>query len=191
MVARYNWIMHRAIFLDRDGVIIENRSDYVLSWSDVEFYPQALEALRRIHPKIKIVIVTNQSAVGRGLITLDAAQELNQRIEREILNRGGRVDGFFMCPHAPEQTCLCRKPQPGLILQAARELQIDLSNSLMVGDALTDILAGKNAGIRRTILLRTGRGSHQAALPELDLLDDVHIYDTLLDAIQEQSGFLA
>ena len=178
--------MHKAIFLDRDGVIIENRQNYVLSWSDVEFFPKALEALSKIQPEIKIIIVTNQSAVGRGLISLQDALDINRRIEQEILKNGGRVDGFVMCPHSPEQACFCRKPQPGLILQAARDMNIDLAQSVLIGDALTDILAGKNAGIHRTILLRTGRGSHQATLPELNLLQDVMIYNTLSEAVQDQ-----
>jgi len=183
--------MHSAIFLDRDGVIIENKSDYVLSWSDVEFFPQALKALQKISQSpFKIVIITNQSAVGRGLITLHVAQALNRRIEQEILKHGGRVDGLFMCPHSPEQACTCRKPQPGLIFQAAHQLDIDLSTSILVGDALTDIFAGINAGIRRTILVKTGRGSQQAALPEMDRMNEVLIYDTLLDAILKQPEFL-
>jgi D-glycero-D-manno-heptose 1,7-bisphosphate phosphatase len=181
--------MHKAIFMDRDGVIIENRPNYVLSWSDVEFLPQSFDALRIIHPDVKIVIITNQSAIGRGLITLQAAQELNQQIEQEIHNHGGRVDGSYMCPHAPQQACQCRKPQPGLILRAARELDIDLANSLMIGDALSDVLAGKNSGIPKNILVETGRGSQQILLPELHLIDDILIYKNLLTAILDQPGF--
>ena len=174
-----NSLAHRTTWL---------RSDF-LGWSDVEFFPQALTALSKIQPEIKIIIVTNQSAVGRGLIRLQDALEINQRIEQEILKHGGRVDGFFMCPHSPEQACFCRKPQPGLILQAARDQNIDLAQSVLVGDALPGIHAGKNAGIHRTILLRTGRGSHQAVLPELKLVQDVIIYDTLSEAVQDQPEF--
>jgi D-glycero-D-manno-heptose 1,7-bisphosphate phosphatase len=181
--------MHKAIFMDRDGVIIQNRPNYVLSWSDVEYLPQSFEALRIIHPTIKIIIITNQSAVGRGLITLQAAQALNQRIEQEIRDHGGRVDGSYMCPHSPQQACQCRKPQPGLILRAARELDIDLDNSLLIGDALSDILAGKNAGIPKNILVETGRGSQQILLPELHLIDDILIYKNLLTAVLDQPGF--
>lgn len=181
--------MHKAIFMDRDGVIIENRQNYVLSWSDVDFLPDSFEALQIIHPAIKIIIITNQSAVGRGLITLQAAQTLNQRIEQEIRNHGGRVDASYMCPHSPQQACQCRKPQPGLILQAARELDIDLDHSLMIGDALSDMLAGKNAGIPKNILVETGRGSQQILLPELHRIDDILIYKNLLSAVRDQPGF--
>jgi D-glycero-D-manno-heptose 1,7-bisphosphate phosphatase len=182
--------MHTAIFLDRDGVIIENRSNYVLSWSDVEFFPQAIEAFRKIaNSPYKIVIITNQSAIGRGLITLEAAQKINRRIEQIIIKNGGKIDGLFMCPHSPEDACLCRKPQPGLFFQAAQELEIDLPSSIMIGDALTDILAAHNAGIRKAILVKTGRGTTQAVLPEFDQIEGVQVYGTLLEAVQNLPDF--
>jgi D-glycero-D-manno-heptose 1,7-bisphosphate phosphatase len=182
--------MHTAIFMDRDGVIIENRPHYVLTWSDVEFIPQSLEALRRIRPTIKVIIISNQSAVGRGLINLSEALALNRRIEEEIRNHGGRVDGSYLCPHSPQQACQCRKPRPGLILQAARELDLDLAHSIMIGDALSDILAGKNAGITKNILVETGRGSQQLLLPELRQIDDLLIYSNLLTALLDQPEFI-
>jgi D-glycero-D-manno-heptose 1,7-bisphosphate phosphatase len=182
--------MHTAIFLDRDGVIIENRANYVRNWSDVELFPQALEALRRIsYYTIKVVIITNQSAVGRGLISLQDAQEINHRIEQVINENGGRIDGFFMCPHSPDEACFCRKPKPGLFFQAAEALDINLPASIMVGDALTDIIAAKNAGILRTFLVKTGRGASQSALPEMNQLKDVQIFNTLLEAVQVQPDF--
>lgn len=182
--------MHKAIFLDRDGVIIENRPNYVLSWSEVDFYPQALEALRKIKNfPIKIVIITNQSAIGRGLLSLNDAHEINHRIKQVIEGNGGRIDGIFMCPHSPDEACSCRKPKPGLFFQAAEKLDIDLSVSVMVGDAFTDIIAAKNAGISKTFLVRTGRGSSQTAFIEPNSLGEVQIYDTLLDAVNNLSEF--
>lgn len=176
--------------MDRDGVIIENCPNYVLHWSDVKFLPQSLEALRIINPAIKIIIITNQSAIGRGLITLAEGQDLNQRIESEVRKQGGRIDASYMCPHSPQQACQCRKPQPGLILQAARELDIDLAHSIMIGDALSDILAGKNAGISKNILVETGRGSQQLLLPELQQIDDILVFNNLLTAVLEQPDLL-
>ena len=94
--------MHPAIFLDRDGVIIENQPAYVRSWDDVQFIPQALVALARLRDSLfKIVIVTNQSAIGRGQITLSEADSINRRLVQVIEKAGGRIDGVFMCPHAP------------------------------------------------------------------------------------------
>ena len=176
--------MKPAIFLDRDGVIIENRLDYVRSWDDVEIYPQALGALVKISQSpYSIVIVTNQSAVGRGLIPLSTAQAINQGLVAEIERKGGRIDGVYMCPHTPWEGCDCRKPEPGLFLQAARDLSLDMSRSVMVGDALSDIIAARTAGIPRQALVQTGRGKEQAQLPEVASLQPLPMYETLTAAL--------
>jgi D-glycero-D-manno-heptose 1,7-bisphosphate phosphatase len=156
--------MQRAVFIDRDGVIIENRDDYVLSWSEVRFIPGALEALAKLgRSSLAVVLVTNQSAVGRGLISLQEAQEINRRVVAEIRAHGGRMDAVYMCPHHPDEGCACRKPAPGMLLQAARELDLDLASSTLIGDALTDLSAARAAGVRGVLVL-TGRGSDQAGL---------------------------
>jgi D-glycero-D-manno-heptose 1,7-bisphosphate phosphatase len=176
--------MNPAIFLDRDGVIIENRSDYIRSWKDVQIFPQALRALAKIRDsQYKIVIVTNQSAVGRGLVTIEKANKINDRLIAEINKHGGRVDGVYMCPHAPQENCLCRKPQPGLLLDAARGLSLDLNRSVMIGDALSDLQAGQLAGVDQTILVLTGRGAKQVDLCSAAKLRPFHIFDTLSDAL--------
>ena len=157
-----------ALFLDRDGVIIENCSNYVRSWADVELFPQALAALAawRDSP-YRIILVTNQSAVGRGHISRATAEAINDQLLDVIRDAGGRVDAVFMCPHGPDDGCDCRKPRPGLLLQAAAALDIDLSRSVMIGDALSDVAAGRAAGVSQAILLRTGRGRDQEQLPEI------------------------
>jgi len=176
--------MHPAVFLDRDGVIIENRPAYVRDWSEVTFYPQALDALARAYASpYKFVIVTNQSAIGRGIMTLARAQELNQKLVAAIEQHGGRIDGVYMCPHAPEAGCACRKPEPELILQAAQELSLDLGRSILIGDALSDILAGQAAGVQRNVLVRTGRGASQERLPKPDKLKPFVTYNTLAEAL--------
>lgn len=176
--------MFPALFLDRDGVIIENRASYVQSWADVRFYPGALEALRRTKSSpYKIVIVTNQSAVGRGIISLETADEINRRLVKTIEEHGGRVDGLFMCPHAPSDGCACRKPAPGLLLQAAQALSLDLGQSILIGDALSDLQAGQAAGIRQIVLVRTGRGSEQERLVVPGTLKPFLTFDTLEQAL--------
>jgi D-glycero-D-manno-heptose 1,7-bisphosphate phosphatase len=178
--------LYPALLLDRDGVIIENRDEYVLSWADVEIYPGALEALARAsRSRYKIVIVTNQSAIGRGKISREKAEEINQQLLKKIEAAGGRVDGVFMCPHTPEDGCTCRKPQPGLLFQAAQTLSLDLSRSILIGDALSDIRAGQAAGIHQSILVRTGRGKSQALEAGANHLKPFLIYDTLADALAE------
>lgn len=154
--------MLRAIFLDRDGVLIENRSDYVRDWSQVTLLPLAIDALAGFHRAgLKIIVVTNQSAVGRGLMTFETALQINNRLTKTIQENGGWIDAVYMCPHRPQEGCNCRKPQPGLLLQAARDLSLDLRSSWMVGDAWSDLLAGQSAGLQGTIMVRTGRGSIQ------------------------------
>ena len=177
--------MDPAIFLDRDGVIIENRENYIRSWSDVVFIPDALTALHAAYTSpYKIILVTNQSAIGRGLITIEQAEEINQRVKAVVTKSGGRVDALFMCPHSPQDECICRKPHPGLLLQAAESLKLELSSSYMIGDALSDLLAGRAAGVRETMLLRTGRGQVQASLPEALLLKPFPIFDSLSEAFK-------
>jgi D-glycero-D-manno-heptose 1,7-bisphosphate phosphatase len=175
-----------AIFLDRDGVVIENRADYVRTWEDVSIFPQALEALAKASASLyQIILVTNQSAVGRGLISLDDAEEISRRLVACIRDSGGRVDGVYLCPHAPEDQCDCRKPKPGLILRAARELHLDLRRSILIGDALTDLMAGQSAGVGRLALVRSGRGAEQDRLPRPPELLHIPVYDTLSEALED------
>jgi D-glycero-D-manno-heptose 1,7-bisphosphate phosphatase len=173
-----------AIFLDRDGVIIENRVSYVRSWTDVVFLPDALAALALLaRAGYAIVVVTNQSAVGRGLMTLAQAEQINRDIVRVIAVNRGRIDHVYMCPHAPADGCKCRKPRPGLLTQAAEDLDLDLSASFLIGDALTDLQAAQAAGVPHRIMVRTGRGASQLQLSEASSLPPFTVCNHLLEAI--------
>jgi len=184
--------MHPAIFLDRDGVLIENRSDYVRDWSQVKIIPEAIHALSLARTRnYKIVIVTNQSAVGRGLVLQTNADEINYQLIHLIHHRGGQIDGVYMCPHKPADDCFCRKPKPGLLLRATQELALDLQRSWMIGDAWSDLQAGQRAGVRQKILLRTGRGAEQLLQPCPQEIGSHLIFDNLLlafDAIFSMGG---
>ena len=176
--------MFPAIFLDRDGVIIENREDYVRDWSQVCIFDDAVRALS--NSKLnnhKIVIVTNQSAVGRGIIPLETAENINDRLVQLIRAQGGRIDGAYLCPHGPDDGCDCRKPKPGLLLRAARELSLDLKRSWMIGDAWSDVQAGLSAGVRGTIILKTGRGADQLSLPEPENVAGFLVCENLSQAV--------
>ena len=174
-----------AIFLDRDGVIIENRAGYVRTWDDVDVFPQALVGLARLRSTpYQVVVVSNQAGIGKGLIAPQTADEINRRLMECVAAAGGRLDGVYICPHHPDDGCKCRKPRPGLLLQAADDLQIDLGRSILIGDALTDLQAGLAAGVRRLCLVRTGRGAHQEALLTPDL-GAVQVFDTLEQALRE------
>ncbi len=146
--------LRSAVFLDRDGVIIENRADYVKSLAESKFIPGAVEALARLaKTDWLIVIVTNQAAIGRHIITRETAEAINEYVVRTIVAAGGRVDGVYVCPHTPDDGCACRKPAPGLLLQAAAELGIDLEASVMIGDAVSDVRAALAAGAKPVFLL--------------------------------------
>lgn len=177
--------MFPAVFLDRDGVLIENRSDYVRDWSQVSIYLKTFLTLTRLHQSgYKIVIVTNQSAVGRGLLSLQTANEINKNLVDTIRLNGGHVDAVYMCPHHPDEDCACRKPKPGLILQAAKELSLDLSRSWMVGDAWSDLLAGQSAKLYGLALVKTGRGAEQLLQPKPEELEMFHLFDDVSEAVQ-------
>ncbi len=169
--------MRPAIFLDRDGVIIENCEDYVRSWDDVCLIEPAIRALRQVAPlDVTVVVVTNQAVVGKGLITLEEAERINNRVVNEVRQRGGRIDRAYLCPHSSDSNCDCRKPKPGMLLRAACELDIDLAHSYMVGDALTDMQAAQAAGVG-SVIVRTGRGERELARyagePWFDIADDL------------------
>lgn len=116
-----------AILLDRDGVINQKRADYVKSWQEFQLLPGVLAALRRLATlPIPIVVITNQSAIGRGLVALATVAAMHDQLAQVVHTAGGRLDGFFVCPHHPTAGCACRKPQPGLLLQAARHFGFDL-----------------------------------------------------------------
>jgi D-glycero-D-manno-heptose 1,7-bisphosphate phosphatase len=184
--------MFPAIFLDRDGVLIENRANYVREWSDVQIFPEAIQALS--NPKLKnykIVIVTNQSGIGRGSIPFETAVSINDRLVNLIRSRSGRLDGAYLCPHSPDAECDCRKPKPGLLLQAADELSLDLKRSWMIGDAWSDAQAGQAAGVQGTIIVKTGRGEAQLAMPRPNGVKDILVCDDLshaLETILEHDG---
>lgn len=177
--------MFPAIFIDRDGVIIENKTDYVRNWSQVSFLPDSIHALA--NPKLaeyKIVIVTNQSAVGRGIISLETANSINDRLVHSIRDLGGQIDGVYLCPHSPNDQCECRKPKSGLLLQAAKELSLDLKRSWMIGDAWSDIQAGQAAGVHMAVMVKTGRGVDQLSMQKPTDVTEFLVYDNLVQALK-------
>ena len=143
-----------AAFLDRDGVLNEDRG-YVHRWEDFAFLPGVIDALRRLQQKgYLLVVITNQSAVARGLCAETDVLALHERMRAFLHGQGIELAGIYYCPHHPQgsvarytRACACRKPEPGMILRAAREHGIDLSRSLLVGDKLSDLEAGRAAGL--------------------------------------------
>lgn len=178
-----------AIFIDRDGVVIENRPAYVRSLAEVSILPQAAAALILAGASpFKVVLVTNQSVVGRGLISIELAHQINDLVVEGIRSAGGRIDAVFMCPHQPLDACECRKPKPGLLLKARDEMNIDLGRSIMIGDALSDVQAGQAAGLATNVLVLTGRGQEQAQKPEAAAMPPFLTFSDLYQALSNLIG---
>lgn len=150
----------KTIFLDRDGVINRNppNKGYVRRWSEFSFLPNALKAIRDLTENgYRIIVITNQAGIGKGLFSEDNLKDIHARMVTEITEAGGRIDAVYYCPHHPEAGCECRKPKPGMLRRAADEHRIELSSAYLIGDSTTDIEAGRRAGTR-TLLVLTGHG---------------------------------
>jgi D-glycero-D-manno-heptose 1,7-bisphosphate phosphatase len=141
-----------AVFLDRDGTLIEDIG-YLRNPNDVRLLPGAAEALRELEEQgFLLVVVTNQSGIGRGLLSPADAEAVGRRFLACLEQQGAHVHGVYVCPHVPTAQCACRKPAPGMLFQAASEHDVDLARSFSVGDKACDIEAGQRAGCS-TILL--------------------------------------
>ena len=152
-----------AVFLDRDGTLIDDVG-YPRDPARVRLVEGAAEALAQLREAgFRLVVVSNQSGIGRGLISEDEARSVHERFVAELERRGARLDGVRYCPHAPEAACDCRKPAPGMLLAAADELGLDLDASFMVGDKSSDVEAGHRAGARTILLAPDGRAADGGA----------------------------
>lgn len=153
------------VFLDRDGTI--NREVHHLSDpGQLELLPGAAEGLRDLcRAGCSLIVVSNQSPIGRGMFTEDRLRQINARLAEMLAAEGVQIAGWYWCPHAPWEGCSCRKPAPGLFLRAREEMGVILERSWVVGDRLGDLRAGREVGAR-TILVATGYGEGEYALPE-------------------------
>lgn len=175
--------MKSGVFIDRDGVININQSDYVKMWDEFVFERGALSSLQRLAKShFSIVIVSNQSVIGRGLVDMKTVDEIHERMLEEITRNGGRVEAVYYCPHTPSDNCNCRKPKPGLLLRAAQELQIDLSQSFLIGDAVSDIEVALAVGCI-PLFVKTGLGREQESRLIESEYSQVRIFDDLRDAV--------
>jgi D-glycero-D-manno-heptose 1,7-bisphosphate phosphatase len=130
----------KLVILDRDGTINEDRDDFVKSADEWVPLPGALEAIARLnHAGWRVALATNQSGLGRGLFDMSALNAIHLKMNTALAQHGGRIDAVFFCPHAPDEQCACRKPLPGLLLEAGRRFGVDLRGVPMVGDSLRDL----------------------------------------------------
>jgi D-glycero-D-manno-heptose 1,7-bisphosphate phosphatase len=148
-----------AVFLDRDGTIVEDVG-HLAAPSQLKLLPDVVEGIRLLQDQFLIVIVTNQSAVARGLLDEDGLLQIHQALARVLQSQGVFLDAVYACPHHPSfgippyrRECRCRKPKPGMLLQAMKDFDIQPSLSFMMGDQISDILAGRLAGVAATVLI--------------------------------------
>ena len=172
----------RAVFLDRDGVLNSDRDDYVKNTDELRIYPFAPESVRRLtEAGWPVFVVSNQQGVAKGIISDDDLLAIEREIARRVEGAGGKITAFYYCRHLESAGCSCRKPQPGLILKAAKEHDIDPKASVMVGDTERDLIAGRSAGCR-TVLVLTGKltradAEHLSCKPDF-------VADTLAEAVE-------
>lgn len=153
-----------AVFLDRDGTIIR-QVELLHDPKMMRLLPGAADAIRLLNGNgLKVIVITNQPVVARGIATLSDIARMHELLNRRLRRRDGHVDAFYFCPHHANATmeefrmnCACRKPNPGMILQASADHDLDLQRSVMIGDTTQDVLTGQRAGVR-TILVETGHG---------------------------------
>lgn len=177
--------LRKAAFLDRDGVVNKDKA-YVHKWEDFEFIPGAIEAMLKLqNAGYALVIVTNQSGLARGYYSEDQYQALSERLLQHLAQHGVTIDGIFHCPHHPDgsvqsltKICDCRKPAPGLLIKAASQLNLDMTNSILIGDKQSDIDAAKAAGLGNAY-----RVMHNPPEAEFFNVDDEGHYVDLLDCV--------
>ena len=178
--------MRRAVFLDRDGTLLEE-GNYVDRLDRLVFFPYSIDAVRALNrAEFVVVVVTNQSGVARGLYTEDFVREAHRHIDQRFKDGGARVDAFYYCPHHPDGSvaalrtdCECRKPKPGQLIRAAEDLDLDLTKSFIVGDRWKDIEAGEAVAVQG-ILVRTGYGRDEE---ETHVSRGAVVVDNLIQAV--------
>ena len=177
-----------AVFLDRDGTLSEERG-YIDRLELIEIFPWTSDAIRLLNRAgFVVVVVTNQSAIGRGIIDLPFLQTVHDAFDRHLARSGARVDRYYYCPHHPDaplpeyrMVCRCRKPGPGMIEQATTDLGLDPSRSFMVGDRLIDVACGHAAGVK-SLLVRSGHSAHRGEAPP-GLSEPDAILNNLMEAV--------
>jgi D-glycero-D-manno-heptose 1,7-bisphosphate phosphatase len=180
--------MKRAVFLDRDGVINRKppEGDYVTRWEDFHILPGVAEGIALLNrASFLVIVVTNQRCIAKGLMSAAELEKMHERMTELLGKSGAIVDGTFYCPHEIGSGCDCRKPAPGMLLNAARLHDIELSASWMIGDSEIDVEAGRNAGCKTVRLLPTDEALDKAGrLPGKPRQADI-VAVTLLDAIRQ------
>lgn len=178
-------MLRHVVFLDRDGVINRDSPNYIKNWSEFEFLPESIAAIRLLTLSgFTLIVITNQSAIGRKITSAEDVEHIHAMMQNCLKAEGFEIKDIFLCPHRPEQGCDCRKPKPGMILSAQQKYRIDLSTACMVGDNAGDIECGRNAGCRYVVLVKSGNFlAAQKILSEKQIIAD-YIADNLYEAAE-------
>lgn len=175
--------MAKMVILDRDGVINHLAQDEVTSADVWEPIPGSLEAISRLKKAGYLVTVaSNHSGIARGRYDESELHRMHDKMQRMLESRGAGIDGIFVCPHGPEANCICRKPKPGLLFQIAQQFAIDLSQTPMVGDNISDIKAARMANAK-PVLVRTGKGEY--VMQHFPEALDVPVYEDLAHFVRD------
>ena len=174
------------VILDRDGVINEEGVDYIKTWDEFHFLPGALEALALLNEKgVRTLVATNQSCVGRGIISSSELEVIHRNMLDRVRKAGGHIEKIYVCPCRPEEGCSCRKPLPGMLEEAALDFDLDLNACFFIGDAECDLLAGRRANCR-TVLVLTGKGRDTMKRIEQGEIAQPHLVaEDLLGAVKK------
>lgn len=174
----------RFLFLDRDGVLNEDRPDYIKNIHEYRFYPDALQALALLNRHdIAVILISNQSGINRGLINWNDFLEMHDGMLRGVEESGGNILAALYCPHRPDENCPCRKPSPAMILAACRFFGINPGETGFIGDKETDIEAARHAGCKGIRLCRNGRAQGADTCKSAE-----PAYFSLLDAVLDLFG---
>ena len=175
-----------AIFIDRDGVINERRpGDYVLDWSQFVFVPGIRKALSQLATLgLPLIVISNQAAVGKGMLDLEGLREITSRMQQVLLRDGTPLSAVYYCPHRSEENCRCRKPSPGLLTAVAQDFNIDLARSVFIGDSVSDVEAAQAVGAR-PLVFGTGLDMMRSELPVAELTI-VRAAEELFDRVRER-----
>ena len=175
--------MKYTVFLDRDGVINVDSSDYIKHESEFHFIDKSPEAIAMLtQAGFDIIVITNQSAIARKLTTSKELEKIFNKMKSGVKDAGGKIKDIFYCPHMPTAGCNCRKPSPGLIFQAKEKYDIDLQYSCMIGDSAKDIECAKNAGCNLSVLVKTGNGEKAKNLLAAESINPDFTAENLFDA---------
>jgi D-glycero-D-manno-heptose 1,7-bisphosphate phosphatase len=172
----------KLIILDRDGVINQDSDQFIKNTTEWKPIPGSLEAIAKLnHAGYRVVVASNQSGIGRGLLDMGALNAINEKMYRILAQVGGRIDALFYCPHAAEANCDCRKPKPGMFIDIAQRFNVDLAGVPSVGDSLRDLQAAAAAGAQ-PILVLTGKGAKTRAAGGLP--DGTPVFADLAQAVR-------